>query len=264
VVHVHEDERRTHAVARRALTLPLTLGAKIICVSRSVADFVCDTWPHLRARVEIVHNGLRLLPDTSPEHASGPPVRIVLVGRLSPAKGQDIAIEAVDLLRQRGCDATLDLVGGVYPGYEAVEAALIADVHARALAHSVFFAGHQDDVRRWYAEGDIIVVPSRNEPFGLVALEAMAAARPVLGARVGGLAEVIEDGENGLLFEPGNALDLAAKLMVLIEQRDLRRKLVTGGLATLDRFSSDRFRDRIVSVIAQVARRPDPLRREAA
>ena len=83
-----------------------------------------------------------------------------------------------------------------------------------------------------YAQADICVVPSIwEEPFGLVAVEAMAAGRPVVASRVGGLKEIVQDGETGFLFERGNAQELAGLLDMLLDDARLRLNLGMEGRA---------------------------------
>jgi glycosyltransferase involved in cell wall biosynthesis len=83
-----------------------------------------------------------------------------------------------------------------------------------------------------YSDADICVVPSTwEEPFGIVAVEAMAAGRPVCAARVGGLQEIVIDGESGFLFNRGDAGDLARRLGALLDDGALRSRMGTVGRA---------------------------------
>ena len=76
---------------------------------------------------------------------------------------------------------------------------------------------------------DLVVMPSRSEGFGIVAIEAMAAGVPIVASRIDALSEVIKDGETGLLFKPGDDSDLAEKIILLIENPNLRKKLGVAG-----------------------------------
>jgi glycosyltransferase involved in cell wall biosynthesis len=90
----------------------------------------------------------------------------------------------------------------------------------------------QDQLAELYAQGDIVVVPSVcEEAFGIVAAEGSAAGRPVIASRIGGLQFTVEGGVTGLLFEPGNAEDLAAKLAMLLADEGLRRRMGEAGRA---------------------------------
>ncbi|RMF95621.1 MAG: glycosyltransferase family 1 protein [Candidatus Schekmanbacteria bacterium] len=88
-----------------------------------------------------------------------------------------------------------------------------------------------DEVEKFYRGADICVVPSLwEEPFGITALEAMACEIPVIASRIGGLQSIVVDGKTGFLFEPGNSSELRQKLISLIENEELRRKMGKEGL----------------------------------
>jgi len=128
-------------------------------------------------------------------------------------KGFKVLREAVGLLKARGKKFTL-----LIPTYSSGEPA--DDAIEYLPWHS------QEDLPNLYAQADICVVPSIwREPFGIAAVEAMAAGKPVVASRVGGLEEIVEDGVTGLLFEPGNVEDLAKKLSILMDDALLRRSL---------------------------------------
>ncbi|MBM3499484.1 MAG: glycosyltransferase, partial [Armatimonadetes bacterium] len=94
----------------------------------------------------------------------------------------------------------------------------------------------QERLADLYGQADFVVVPSVcEEAFGIVAAEGSAAGRPVIASRIGGLQSTVEDGVTGLLFEPGNAEDLAAKLGTLLADADLRRRLGEAGRARASR-----------------------------
>ncbi len=103
------------------------------------------------------------------------------------------------------------------------------EARARGLRHPVEFRGHLPDLSDFYAECDIFCFPSHNEPFGLTLTEAMSFCLPPVVGAVGGAADIIRDGEEGLLFTPGDADMLAKQLRVLI--RDAGRRHVMGGNA---------------------------------
>src|SRR5262249_55244829 len=102
---------------------------------------------------------------------------------------------------------------------------------AAPLGASIVFAGFQPDVSGCLAAAEIVAMPSLKEGLGVAALEAMAASRPVVASRVGGLAEVVVDGESGLLVAPGDPVPLAGALGPLAADPALRRRLGEAGRA---------------------------------
>jgi glycosyltransferase involved in cell wall biosynthesis len=215
LAHVHEAEDGVPGPVRAALGLPLRLARLVVVNSRASAAALGG--PGRRAT--IIYNGV-----DGPPSAATPvrseirgPARVVLVGRLSPRKGSDVAIRAVHLLRARGYPAELTLVGSVFPGYEWFEEEL------RSLAGdtgSVVFAGFRPSVWDSFAAADIAIVPSRVEPFGNVAVEAMLAERPVVVSAAQGLVEIVRDGDNGLLVPPDDPVALADALQRLLDVWD--------------------------------------------
>jgi len=149
-------------------------------------------------------------------------VAVILVGVLEARKGHATLLEAAARLR----DTRLRWI---FCGTGSLEAALRADATARGIA--VRFTGFRPDVARCLAAADVTVLPSLHEGLGVAALEAMAAARPVVASRVGGLAEVLVDGETGSLVPPRDADALAAALRPLAVAPDLRARMGAAGAA---------------------------------
>lgn len=146
---------------------------------------------------------------------------LLVVGRLHPVKGVDVALRALSLLKDEyGGRLFLRIVGiGPQKGY------LIKLVSELGLEKRVAFLGYRHDVEELVHESDIVLVPSRYEPFGMAAAEGGAAGRPVIASRVGGLTEIVEDGVTGLLFAMGDPRDLSQKILQLAKDKSLAEKL---------------------------------------
>ena len=107
-----------------------------------------------------------------------------------------------------------------------------------------------EDPATAYADADAVLFPVEwTEPWGLVPLEAMAVGRPVIATGTGGSGEYLEDGVNCLLFPPGDADALAARIRELAGDEELRRRLVDGGRATAARFTESAFCARVVAAV---------------
>ena len=149
-------------------------------------------------------------------------VVVLLVGALERRKGHATLLAAAELLAP-----SIPELRYVLCGRGSQEAALRAA--ARALDDAVRFAGFRTDVGACLAAADVAVLPSLQEGLGVAALEAMAAAKPVLASRVGGLAEAVVHGQTGLLVPPADAGALAAALARLARDPALRARLGAAG-----------------------------------
>ena len=146
------------------------------------------------------------------------------VGRLSPEKGFDVLIEAARLTTARLPGAGFVLLG------DGPERQLLEErVRAAGLQGSVAFAGFRSDVDRLLPGADILAQSSHTEGLPNVVLEACAAGIPVVATAVGGTGEVIRDGVNGFLVEPGNPVALADRLLELMVSPDLRQSMGESG-----------------------------------
>jgi glycosyltransferase involved in cell wall biosynthesis len=145
---------------------------------------------------------------------------ILFVGRLVPEKGLDILIKALPIVLQNGIQAKIVVVG---EGPQKQEYEALANNYG--IGNKVFFAGHLDDwtLRALYQIADVFVVPSRFEPFGIVALEAMAARCPVIASAVGGLNEIVDHEGTGLKVNPNNPQHFASAITRVIKDYGFRQ-----------------------------------------
>jgi len=151
-------------------------------------------------------------------------VRMVYVGRLSPRKGVDVAVDAVRELADRGVVAELEIIGAVFPGYEWYETQLRDQIETAGLSGRVRIRGFEPDVFSRLDAADIALVPSREEPFGNTAIEAIMCARPVVVSAVPGLLEATSGFGSARAVAPGDPAALAEAILEVIgkwpEQRD--------------------------------------------
>jgi glycosyltransferase involved in cell wall biosynthesis len=152
--------------------------------------------------------------------------------RLVPKNGVQFLIESVAFIRARLKKLSVLIVGD---GPE--RAKLEERVRELDLQDSVIFAGNQnnDDLPAFYADADIVAIPSLMEATSIAGLEAMASACAVVATNVGGLPEIIDDGVTGLLVPPRDPKALSAAIMRLIENSDLRQQLGQAARARVER-----------------------------
>ena len=198
-------ESRFFGVADRAVA---SLAHVHIAISEGLAGYLAEVEGFDAASFEIVHYGIAA--GAEPEPYTGSEPRLLCVGRLIPVKGHLVLLRALAQARARVPELTLDLAG-----HGPLEPALRAYVRELGLDGAVRFLGFVSPVQRAIEDAFAVVVPSLGEGFGMIALEAMERGRPVVVSAVGGLPEIVRDGETGLVVPPGDADVLADALVAL-------------------------------------------------
>jgi D-inositol-3-phosphate glycosyltransferase len=220
------------------------------------------------ARVEVVHPGVDLdvfRPSTvGPARARlGLPqdaVVLTFAGRIQPLKAPDVLLRAVHALLGRDPDLRARLVVPVVGGPSGTGLE-----HPESLAQLAAALGIGDVVRfvppvaqrtlaDWYAASTLVCVPSYNESFGLVAVEAQASGTPVVAAAVGGLTTVVRDGVSGLLVDGHDPADYARAMERILTAPGLRERLSRGAVAQAAHFAWEQTADRTLEVYRAAAR----------
>ena len=255
VCHVRELESDAPRPLVQGMLAPLLAATAVLANSRATAHHLASVWPSLAGRTLVVHNGLRFPSVPGPPPLQGRPVVLTVVGRLSPRKGQDVALHALAGLVAAGVDARLRLVGTVFAGYEWFEERLRDDAERLGLADRVELTGYTTDVWSVYTSSDVVLVPSRLEPFGSVAAEASACRRPVVVSRTGGLPEIVEEGVTGLVVPRGDAQALASAVWRLVDDPDRAREMgVRGSELVRRRFGEARYGTAVSDALRSVVR----------
>lgn len=252
MAHVHEAERSAPAIQRNVLAFPLLFAQTIISNSRFSADVLASSFRSLGARARIVNNGVPGPAEPRAARASiSGALQVIYVGRLSPRKGVDVAVDAVALLNQSGTPADLTLLGAVFPGYEWYEQQLRDQVVALGLENRVRFLGFQPSVWDTVAGGDVVVVPSRtDEPFGNTAVEALLAARPVVASATSGLLEATHGFESARTVTPDDPAALAEELRTGSGRwAQWREEALRDLPVAMARHSPASYRERIVELL---------------
>lgn len=202
-----------------------------------------------------VYNGIDLSEfdvDTPPYLHQRP--YLLAIGRVVPQKGFDILIEAYAQLLQRMPDAPDLVIAGDGPERDN----LIAQVSERKLSANVHLIGRADRPQAvsLFRGCVLFVLPSRQEPQGIVSLEAMACAKPVVASRVGGVPEIVLEGETGLLFPGENVPELARNLEALLSDPERAMAMGCAGRARAEsNFTWQRIADQYFEIYEQVSQR---------
>jgi glycosyltransferase involved in cell wall biosynthesis len=158
-------------------------------------------------------------------------LHIVCVGRINRWKGQDLLLQSVARLPHALLShIRVSIVGDAPSGQQEIEQELHRLSARLGLGELVSFTGFTADPSVYFQSADVVVVPSKlAEPFGRVAIEAMAHGVCVLAAAHGGLCEIVVDNETGLLFTPNDPESLASRLSSLLENAEVRTRLGVAG-----------------------------------
>jgi glycosyltransferase involved in cell wall biosynthesis len=175
------------------------------------------------------------LPDEGGELPEVAENKVVIgtVGRLTAIKGQDVLIGAVSELKQAGEDVFLVLLGEGERRGDLEEMARRLEVSG-----SICLLGWRPDVATVMASFDIFCLPSLNEGMGKVIVEAMAMGLPIVASDVGGIKDLVRNGENGLLVPPGDAAALKEALWSLCRDPEKRRRMGAAGRQTAPLYSA--------------------------
>lgn len=172
-------------------------------------------------KIKVVYNSCELPTDKEVEVNCR---RITFAGRIHPSKGIDILIKAMPIVIKKYPELKLEIVGSFLEG-EAVQKYLKLTQDLGLINH-IHFVGWKSktELLDIFRNSYFIVVPSLAEAFGYVVIESFSVKTPVIGSNTGGIAEIIRDGKDGLLFESGNHEELAQKMIVLLSNTKMRDK----------------------------------------
>ena len=233
--------------------LLLEADAVTACSRHTLDEAIAFTGVDPGPRGHVIYNGVELneFADVAPGSRDRP--YVLAIGRHVPQKGFDVLLRAFARLHTNGGLAGHDLVvAGDGPEHDAL----------RMLATQLGIGGRVDFVGRCdrpttaalFAGCSVFALPSRHEPMGIVNLEAMAAGKPIVATRVGGVPELIIDGSTGILVPPGNDEELARALGTLLSNADLRGRMGMAGLDRASMFSWTAIADQYETLYASVLR----------
>jgi glycosyltransferase involved in cell wall biosynthesis len=240
----HNDDRFRLGLFRfveRSLT---RRAGRVIAITEALRRFCVDGVGLPAAKLEVVHYGLDTLPEPWGESNEVPlpeDARILLcVSRLVEQKGVDVAVRALEVIRERHPDAVLVVLG------EGPE-------RSRLAGEGVYLPGRVGDVAAWYRRAELLVHPARWEGFGLALLEAMLAGKPVVATRVSSAPEIVADGVTGLLVPPDDPVALAEAAASLLADPARAAAMGQAGLARAQRdFSVAKMAEGTAEVYSRV------------
>jgi glycosyltransferase involved in cell wall biosynthesis len=236
--------------------------ARIICVCKALVEEF-SAWPDYKKRVVAIYNGIDLK-EFDPGRGSGEEIRakynisesavvIGLVGQISPRKGQHRLISIAPALVRRYPNVRFLIVGSSREAvYQAEIRRMIAECN---LQEHFIFTGDEREMPKIYKALDILVLPTLQEGFGRVVVEAEAMEIPVVVSNAGGLAEVVDPGKTGFIYTLGKDEEMLDYLMRLSGDSQLRRRLgVAGREFVAEHFSQERMIEHVTALYLEVMR----------
>ncbi|MDN5851796.1 MAG: D-inositol-3-phosphate glycosyltransferase [Actinomycetia bacterium] len=234
---------------------------RLIANTDDEARDLIDLYDADPARVDIVHPGVDLstFRPQDPAYARAqlgiePDAQVLLfAGRVQPLKAPDVLLQAAALLaRDPGLRRSLlvAIVGGPSGSGTQRPHALVELAESLGISDVVRFVPPVDQARlaTWYAAASVVCVPSYNESFGLVALEAQACGTPVVASDVGGLATAVDDGRTGRLVATHDPADYAAAIAPLLRDESLRARFAARAVRHAASFSWQATAERTVEI----------------
>lgn len=245
--HMPIEKQNFLTLLGNMLTYPL--NDVTIAVSDAVLNSVLDRLIIKRGIYVKIHNGIDLnaiataqICPASLKESLGIAVHHQVVGNVAnllPVKGHRYLIEAAQLVLSQWPDVTFVMVGSEKKREDLEHLKELA--RRLRIQDRVIFTGFRQDVFQVMSTFDVFALPSLWEGLGIALLEAMALGKPVVGTKVGGIPEVIDDGENGFLIEPSNPQQLAEKILELLRNETLRNQMGQNGMQKVrNRFSIQR------------------------
>ena len=235
----------------------------IICCSNYMLDHIQYVLGAVKTKIRVIPNGVEASrfnnghqPQLIPTGVSEDRKTILYVGRIVREKGIFTLLDAFEKLRKRGKDVSLVLVGE-----GPLKEDLAKEVLRRKLNDRVKLAGFVDEKKlvSLYNSSDVFVLPSHYEPFGMVALEAMASRIPVVVSDVGGLSEIVEDGITGVKVPASDPNALAEGILRVLEDRELSEQLKENAYrAVQERYRWDMIAEKTIEAYRTRSAEPSP------
>jgi glycosyltransferase involved in cell wall biosynthesis len=246
ILHGYYSPRKTRLL-RRMERILARVTDRIIAVSAQVKQDLVAYGVAPAEKILVVPLGLELEPFLDGSRSRGTfchelnlkeGERLVgIVGRLFPIKNHRLFLDAAALMARQELAARFVIIGD-----GALRQEMEQYAHALDIAERVIFTGWRHDLPRIYADLDVLAVTSNNEGTPVSAIEAMAAGCPVVATRVGGLPDLINDGETGYLVPPGDAQAVSAAMLRLLREPEMARRMgQTARTMVQERFAAQRL-----------------------
>ena len=234
--HSEYNRRRSLVIFKILDRFTYSRYNKIICIGNKVCTSLIEWLPRVKGKALVINNGVPI-PELNKEIL--PKIYDVLfVGRLEKVKGIDFLLEAIAILKVKYNKFFKVALVGDGPLKEKLKELF----KKLKIEDQVKFLGIQKDVGKFMRSSKIFVLQSRWEGFGLVIIEAMSNMVPVIASNVGGIPEIIKNGENGILVPPKDPEALAKAIKLLLDSPELQKRIAQNAYEKVkEKFSIGRY-----------------------
>ncbi|MDZ7292977.1 MAG: glycosyltransferase [candidate division KSB1 bacterium] len=264
IYHIHENVHKPRVVARVLKRVAAALADTLICVSEAVKASFLDAGVAANKLVTVtncidldrfsdVHTGEKVRREFAP---TGDEKLVASIGRVVPKKGHHYVIEAAGKVVHQYPSARFLIVGASRTEKDEYLQSLIDQVKQKGLNGHVIFTGQRDDMPEIMAAADVVVLASGSdatpEASPLVIVEALAMGTPVVASNLGGVPEILHDGETGYLVPPRDAEALASAILRLLQHEDVAQAMGRAGQAWVrNHMNAGRYAHKIQSILLQ-------------
>ncbi len=228
-VHRIEPKTKTQAFFNRMYSR----GLSAFIATSKVAEKYLTEEGIKKEKLKVVYNGIEL-PNIKNISKKSPVFTVGFVGRVSSVKNIPLLFEALKNVDKNNLEV---MIVGDGPEREKLE----EQAKGLKLEKVVSFKGYSKNPSVFYKEFDVFVLPSKIEVFPMALLEAMSYGVPAVASNVGGIPEIVKDGENGMLFTSGNVEELAEKLEKIRNEKHTKERLSENALKSVRQFSAEKM-----------------------
>ncbi len=246
IYHIHHcSNLRLTGLRKVILAYFFKRAVSSIAISTPVKEDFIKNFGVKREKVELIYNAVELETffsskknkDLILKYVSDNEVLILgCVGRLSPEKGYDLLFDALQHVKANINNFHLFILG------EGDQLNNLQQYSKKLdLQENITFLGTKENIEEYFKLFDVFILPSRNEPFGLVVVEAMASGNPIIAFATGGVTEIMRDQIEGFLIKPFDTKAMSERIIELIKNKNLRESFGNAGRKRAQLFSIDRF-----------------------
>ena len=266
VVHIHEIADRPWFIKHIFGWILSRYADHIVYNSDATQDFYTDLLPKLTKKSELIYNGVDrdrpILEQPEKDRIrknilnADNELLIGLVGRINRLKGHKVLLESYKNIKEEIPNSKLCFIGSPPDGQDHFQEGVENRIEELELQNDIVLVPYQSEIYPIIDALDLLIVPSTEpESFGIIAVEGMLSNKAVIASNIGGLANVISDGEDGLLVPPSDPDSLGKAIKGLVENSELRTNIESNARqSAIDKFSTSKMIDKFIALYNSIGK----------